>query len=157
VSVSIEIDADDLIAGLRELDVELDREMAHALAASTDIVEREAATLAPKVSGDLARSVRAEPPSGTWQARTLEGSVVVDAPYVLPVHDGARPHVIRPWRAGALAFTMGGRLVITQTVNHPGNRPNPFLEFALELRAPEIEGEFGSAIDTAFHRSGFGR
>lgn len=57
------------------------------------------------------------------------------APYVLPVHQGARPHVIVPSIKSALAFTIDGRPVVTRRVNHPGNRAQPFLTLALSAAA----------------------
>lgn len=53
------------------------------------------------------------------------------APYVLPVHEGARPHLIVPNSKSALAFVVDGHPVVTRMVHHPGNRPNRFLTKAL--------------------------
>jgi hypothetical protein len=47
------------------------------------------------------------------------------------VHDGTRPHIIRPKRAQALRFRIGGRVVFAKVVHHPGTRPRPFLDKAL--------------------------
>jgi hypothetical protein len=38
---------------------------------------------------------------------------------------GTRPHVIRPRRAKALRFVVGGRVVFAAKVNHPGNKARP--------------------------------
>lgn len=46
-------------------------------------------------------------------------------------HFGSAPHIIRPRRARALRFEVGGRVVFATKVNHPGNRANPFLVAAL--------------------------
>lgn len=157
MTFELEIDADDLARGFADLDTELDREMAHAIAGATDIVEQEARALAPKITHALEESVRAMPPTGTWQGGNLEGTILADAPHALSVHDGARPHRIVPIRASALRFVAGGQLRFSRGVNHPGNRPNPFLELALEIRAPEVEAEFASGFDLAMERAGFGR
>lgn len=45
---------------------------------------------------------------------------------------GTPPHVIRPRRRKALRFISHGRLVYATSVNHPGNRANPFLTRALD-------------------------
>jgi len=52
--------------------------------------------------------------------------------YAAAVHEGARPHVIRARRASLLRFYWPkvGRVVFFPKVNHPGNRPNPFLSNA---------------------------
>lgn len=54
-----------------------------------------------------------------------------DLEYAGFVNDGTRPHVIRPRRAKALRFTVGGRVVFAKVVNHPGQRAQPFLDRAL--------------------------
>ncbi|MFB8402212.1 hypothetical protein [Streptomyces sp. NPDC055912] len=63
--------------------------------------------------------------------RGLQGVVTCDHPAVRYVLDGTRPHVIRPRRAKALAFDMGGRRVAAKRVSHPGTRANNFLGEAL--------------------------
>ena len=45
-------------------------------------------------------------------------------------HEGAQPHVILPRPSnpiGRLVFRVNGKLVFAKKVNHPGNRPNPYL------------------------------
>ena len=57
----------------------------------------------------------------------LEGQVGSPVRYAAAHHDGARPLFIRPKKAGALRFVVGGRVVFASRVHHPGNRPNPYL------------------------------
>lgn len=47
--------------------------------------------------------------------------------YAAAHHQGAKPHIIRPRKAGALRFRIGARIVFASRVNHPGNRPNFYL------------------------------
>lgn len=55
-------------------------------------------------------------------------------PYLGYHMEGTRPHIIRPRRTGGwLRFTSGGRVVYAKQVNHPGTRPNRFLEAALRF------------------------
>ncbi|WP_234467785.1 hypothetical protein [Streptomyces sp. MBT62] len=56
-----------------------------------------------------------------------------DHPKVRLVLDGTRPHIIRPRRARALRFEVGGEVVFAGKVRHPGTRPNDFLARALRL------------------------
>lgn len=46
-------------------------------------------------------------------------------------HDGTTAHVIRPRRAKALRFVVGGRVVFAAKVQHPGSRGTKFLTRAL--------------------------
>lgn len=54
-----------------------------------------------------------------------------DLEYARFVNDGTAPHQIRPTRARALRFRVGGRIVFARVVNHPGTRARPFLDRAL--------------------------
>lgn len=48
--------------------------------------------------------------------------------YALMVHEGTRPHQIRPRPPRkSLRFTVAGRVVYATRVAHPGNRADPFL------------------------------
>lgn len=97
-------------------------------------VERLAKVNAPVRSGHLRNSISAS-------YEHVPGGVVMDvsakAPYAVYVHEGTAPHVIGPSSAPRLVFfwvkkgrTFVGR--VGQTVNHPGTKPDPFLELALE-------------------------
>lgn len=95
-------------------------------------VAAEARTQAPARTGKLRRSIKTEPVRRTGPM-SVETGVTVLASYAAPVHEGARPHVIRPRTARVLRFEVeGGRIVFARRVNHPGNRPNPFLRRAVE-------------------------
>ena len=94
-------------------------------------VVTEAVALAPKRTGALARSTHSDPVvhTGPW---TIETGVSADVRYAGPVHEGARPHVIRPRRVGGvLAFQIGGRQIFAARVNHPGQRSQPFIRNAV--------------------------
>ncbi|MFB8347909.1 hypothetical protein [Streptomyces niveus] len=71
----------------------------------------------------------------TWKVqdspRGLQGVIVCDHPAVRFVLDGTRPHIIRPRRAKALRFAVGGRVVFAAYVRHPGTRANNFMERAI--------------------------
>lgn len=89
-------------------------------------VEAEAIRRAP---GGMKQRIRAQlrrGPTGDFQ-----GIIKVEHPAALFVMNGTRPHVIRPVRAAALRFTVGGRVVYARVVHHPGNKPNDFLQKAL--------------------------
>lgn len=99
------------------------------------LVVNRAKILAPVDTGRLRASIRADPP----RLLTLRPSVKVgtDVEYASWVHDGTRPHVIRPRRAQVLRFEVGGRVAYARVVNHPGTRARPFLDHALrEVAVP---------------------
>lgn len=88
-----------------------------------------AKVLAPVDTGRLRASIRVERRSilGLRQRWTV-GS---DVEYAPMVNDGTKPHIIRPKRAKALRFRVGGKVVFARVVHHPGTRARPFLDRAL--------------------------
>ena len=61
-----------------------------------------------------------------------EIKVISTNPHTLFVHNGTRPHLIRPRRRGGmLRFVVDGRVVYARLVRHPGYRGDPFLTRAL--------------------------
>lgn len=90
-----------------------------------------AQSIVPVRTGRLRASIHPDAVQrvGPWR---IESGVSADAPYAAPVHEGARPHVIRPRIARALRFEVeGGRVVFAARVNHPGQRAQPFLRNAV--------------------------
>lgn len=92
-----------------------------------------AIAIAPKRSGNLAKHI---------VKRIVAGPTVLvgveNVAYAVFVHEGARPHLIRPVRAPALVFFWPkvGHVVAFPpfghgVVHHPGNKPNRFLLKAL--------------------------
>ena len=101
---------------------------------------------APRRSGRMADSLQFV--LGARQATFSTGSFegVDYTPFVI---DGTRPHVILPRRARHLRFVIGGRVIFARRVRHPGTRPNPFPQRALERifgRVEEILQRTGSFI-----------
>lgn len=96
--------------------------------AARQVVAR-AKILAPVGTGRLRSSIRLERRStfGLRQRWTV-GS---DVEYAPMVNDGTKPHIIRPKRANALRFKVGGKTVFAKVVHHPGTRARPFLDRAL--------------------------
>jgi HK97 gp10 family phage protein len=63
----------------------------------------------------------------------IEGLVGSTSDYAAYVHEGTRPHTIRPANGKAFMVIMiNGRRVYTNAVHHPGTKPNPFLRRAME-------------------------
>lgn len=75
----------------------------------------------------------------------LRGEIESRAPYSLFVHEGTRPHDIRPVYKRVLANKRTGQ-IFGKLVHHPGTRANPFLLRAVEKSARKMEEFFEQAI-----------
>lgn len=95
------------------------------VAEKTERIAEIAERLAP---GSMGRYV-------TWEveetSRGLRGVVACNHPAVLYTLLGTAPHLIRPRRKSVLRFEVGGRVVYTKLVRHPGTKPNDFMAEAL--------------------------
>lgn len=92
-------------------------------------VVNRAKVLCPVDTGRLRASIRGST-SRTWTLRP-QFTVSSNVDYAPMVHDGTRPHTIRPRTKQALKFTVGGQVVFARVVHHPGTRARPFLDRAL--------------------------
>lgn len=104
-------------------------------------IEADAKNRTPVLTGNLRRSIKRS--AVHTAGMVLSGEVEATADYAAAVHEGTRPHVIRPRTATvygphpkgaptALKFSVGGRTLFRKVVNHPGTRPRPFLRNAAE-------------------------
>lgn len=98
------------------------------------------------VTGDLLRSIRIKMHTGTYKITATVGSHLS---YARVVHDGAKPHLIRPRRKRGMKFywpagvgvppLVEGRVVCFKgVVHHPGFRSNRYLLIPLVLQAPRL-------------------
>jgi hypothetical protein len=94
------------------------------------LVAADARTNAPVDTGRMAQAIKEDPIVSNGPLRVV-GGVTSHAPYSVFVHQGTRPHVIRPRNAAALRFQSGGATVFASSVNHPGTRARPFLTNAV--------------------------
>jgi Bacteriophage HK97-gp10, putative tail-component len=90
-------------------------------------VTNRAKILTPVDTGRLRSSIRFR----IAASNNPSAVVFTEVQYAPMVHDGTRPHVIRPRNAQALRFRVGGRTVFAKVVQHPGTRARPFLTRAL--------------------------
>lgn len=65
------------------------------------------------------------------QPGRVVGEVHNNTRYAAAVHDGSKPHIIRPRRKKVLRFKVGARIVYARLVNHPGTKAQPWLYNAL--------------------------
>ena len=101
----------------------------------TDIAFAAAFWGAPVKTGYLASTVYK-------QVSDSEGVVGVAASYARVVVEGSAPHEIRPANGGVLAFMIAGKMVFTPIVHHPGTKPNPFMQNALEEAQSKVDVTF---------------
>lgn len=101
------------------------------------IVEAQAKREAPVKRGTLRRSITSRVERGGSR-----GVIGTNLSYARPVHEGSKPHVIRPRRARALFWK--GALHPVRSVNHPGNRANPFFVRAADRVRPAVERELAA-------------
>lgn len=94
------------------------------------LVVNRAKILAPVDTGRLRAAIGPAQYRRTWTLRP-QVTISVGVSYAEMVHDGTRPHIIRPRNARALRFMVGGRVVYARVVHHPGTRPRPFLDRAV--------------------------
>jgi len=116
------------------LDKELRQMLVERLA---EVAYTEAFYGAPWKTGKLARSIIKEIDEDG------EASIKALAPHAVYVIKGTAPHEIHPVNASVLAFKAAGRdMVFTRLVRHPGTKPNPFLQRAVDKAREKVEETF---------------
>lgn len=73
------------------------------------------------------------------KVRVVDNKLLISmAEYGRYVIFGTPPHTIRPKEKQALSFPIGNNKVITKKVEHPGTRPNPFVQNVLYNKLGKI-------------------
>jgi hypothetical protein len=82
-------------------------------------------------------------------AATSAGSVGVLAAgaNAIRLNNGTPPHEIRARRKKFLRFQQGGVTRFAKSVQHPGTRPDPYLEAAQDFAGEEIDRAVGAMLD----------
>ncbi len=101
----------------------------------TDIAWAAAFYGAPVKTGYLASTVYKQLSDG-------EGIIGVGASYGKFVVEGTAPHEIQSANGGVLAFMVAGKQVFTPIVHHPGTKPNPFIQKAVDKAQGKVEETF---------------
>ena len=102
-----------------------------------DRIERDVARHSK--TGAIERSIFKRRITGGWEL----GHELQVAPHVRFVHDGTRPHVIRPKDRMALRWPIAGGFAFSKKVNHPGYRGDAWMDRAAR-QAPAL---FTAAIE----------
>ncbi len=82
-----------------------------------------AAATVGKRTGRLARSIK----STYYPVKNPYVKVGSNLSYALAVHEGTRPHIIRPDDRKVLRFKIRGRIIYVEQVVHPGTRAKKYL------------------------------
>lgn len=107
-------------------------------------------------SGNLVKSITAEVNVGGTEV--IEGRDYLDdnrAYYGKYVHEGTRPHLIRPRNKKLLRWASGGRWHFAKWVNHPGTKADQFLYEAGKLQQDKINDIFADYTNRAIREAGF--
>jgi len=122
---------DSIAAQLRTLVTSAKRDaMQRVVLAGERLVKLEA----PVKQGTLRRSI-----VGRVEAGGDRGVVGTNVRYARGVHDGTRPHIIRPRTKKAVNWP-GARHPV-RSVRHPGSKANPFIKRGGDRLRPEAERE----------------
>jgi HK97 gp10 family phage protein len=116
-------------------------ELGRAIKNSVNIIRPLMRKETPRASGLLSRSIYA-------RVSGLEGAVGPNldvTPYAIYVHEGTRPHEIRPVTKKALYWK--GALHPVKRVLHPGTKPNPFVERTAENSREIVNMIFARALE----------
>lgn len=138
---------------LRELPVDVEKNLTRgALRAGGKVFEREVKAEIPVKDGELRASARvttgAKKDGRVYAHVKVGGGGKGDPYYARFVHEGTRPHDIKPSTKAAL-FVAG---LFRQLVRHPGAQPNPFMRRAFNNKA-----DAAIAAITGYLRAGIER
>jgi hypothetical protein len=104
--------------------------------------------------------------TGTFRVtgRGATGYIKSNTPNAIRLNDGTRPHRIAAGGAAvaafgsaavigakrALKFQMNGQTMFRRAVNHPGTKPDPFLDAAADVAEEDFFTKFDSVFDGLF-------
>jgi hypothetical protein len=129
---------DQLIAALRQAPTIAAPILQRALSASQAILAKYTIKgIVPWRTGFLAQTFQAQLSSGMLRWFPT-------ASYAPFVEFGTKPHVILPKSKTALFWPGANHPV--RSVNHPGTKPNPFMERIVAAAQPDIDTVFGTAL-----------
>lgn len=79
-----------------------------------------------------------------------KGTVYLASKVAVYMHEGTRPHIIRPRIKKALRWMVGkDNEAFAKVVHHPGTKADPFLDNALDTCEPAIVKRFAEDLEKA--------
>lgn len=134
---------DKFAEGIKRAPQETVKELSKAVQKSVLTIQNQALKEAPVNKsfggGNLRQNIKSR------MISRLSGVVEALAPYSVYVHEGTRPHEIRPVTKRVLANKRTGEF-FGKLVHHPGTRPNPFFVRAIERSKNKIAEFFQTAM-----------
>ena len=150
MNINIQFDASKLINATKKEPIIALQEIQKAVNTSALKVVQLAQQEAPKNTGHLYGKIqpRFEP---------LKGIVESLAKYSIFVHEGTRPHFIRPKSIGYKGHKggLGNRRTgfgVYNSVYHSGTKPNKYMKRASEIAMPFIMNNFKKALENILRR-----
>lgn len=143
---------EDLLARWESEQLNLSAGMAGAVDASAKAGAARARADAPRRTGTMIESTTGNLVRQTTRTATAEINVGVD--YASFVSYGTVPHIIQARRARTLAFEQDGVWRFPFRVRHPGNKPNPYLDQAVDVARTKLADEIADVVRRAAERMG---
>lgn len=120
------------------------QEYARAMQESVLIAEGEIVTRTPVADTGRARGgIHSRVEGAGLALRGIAESAPLD--YILPLEEGSVPHEIRPRTKKALAFRVGGALIIRRKVRHPGTKAHWMFRDGTAAATPRVFYRFRAA------------
>jgi len=103
---------------------------------------------APEITGNLRRSI-VDPQITAQGVYPMRAKLPAQATYSAAVHEETKPHDIYPVNAKALYWPGAAHPV--KVVHHPGTKPNPFFQYAIEdVEQNELDECIAGGFRTVF-------
>jgi hypothetical protein len=148
MSASLEFDGSDLGVFKR---ISFARAVSRWIEEVSPEIEESIKNEAPKRTGALKDSITHRKSFGFSGVAVEYGSRL---PYASYVEEGTPPHIIRARNVKNLRFQgRSGDIVYAPYVNHPGTRPNPFSQRAVERILPELQSRFAEDVESEFRKA----
>lgn len=133
---------DKLLSAFHKAGVELPGQFRRAMTVSVVKIKEDARDFVAIKTGALKTSI-----TQRVDSNPLIGQVMVGQPYGKYVEFGTMPHTIYPKNGSMLAFKIGGKMIFTRKVNHPGTKAKPFMRTALQGNVFRVRENFQRATE----------
>lgn len=148
---------DAVMRRLREVVPEIDDKLADAQRRAAEDLASAIKARAPSLSGEYRNSIEAAKLSEIDYRQTPGIATTKDpnaygikALYIWRfIEFGSRAHIIKARKKPKLAFSVGGRLIRTAQVSHPGTKPQPHIFPTYRAMKKRIRRRIAAAVNKA--------